>query len=352
MTTPNERLKLVAGTITIIILAGCVGGIPNGDITGGGEPLDAPEPDTTSSSEIASGEIEIHHIAVGQADSTLIITPDGETILIDTGDWRDDGDEVISYLTDIGVKRIDHLVATHPHADHIGGHDAVIRTYESEYNGIGNIYDAGTTTTSNTFEEYIDAVEATNNEIFTVERGDTLPISDQNVSVTVLNPRDGDRKGDIHKNSVALRVQYNGFGYLTTGDMEKSTEKILVRNTNVTADVYQAGHHGSRTSSSSTFIQAMSPEIAIISSAKDSQYGHPHEETIERFSRYGVSTYWTASHGDIVVSADGSGDIDVGTQKEAPASPEQLPIQTIMSSIQSQPVSGSVVGFPTEVPTL
>jgi competence protein ComEC len=111
--------------------------------------------------------------------------------------------------------------------------------------------------------------------------------------------------------------------------MESMTESQLVQAdvVNVSADVYQAGHHGSKTSSSSAFLDEVDPDITIVSSALDSQYGHPHQETIERFESHSIETYWTATHGDTVVKTNGS-DIWVETENEATTGPSQLPLST------------------------
>ena len=290
----------------VVVLAGCTGGL--------GEEVDAePAPDL-------EGDLEIHHIDVGQADSTLIVTPSGETMLIDTGDWRQDGEEVIEYLEDRGIERIDHLVATHAHADHIGGHAAVIEHFETEGEGVGAAYDSGVAHTSQTYDRYLDAVEAHEVTLFEVREGDEIPF--EGVDATVLNPpEDGDdsRQDDFHYNSVTLSLEFGAFATLTTGDAESDAEQRMVDDwdEDLAADVYQAGHHGSSTSSTPPFLDEVDPAIAVISSAHDSQYGHPHDEVLEAFADRGVETYWTGVHGDVVVTTDGEA-VAVETAEEGP----------------------------------
>lgn len=271
------------------------------------------------------GELEIHHIDVGQADATLVVTPADETILIDTGDWRQDGTGVIEYLEAHDIDRIDHLVATHGHADHIGGHAAIIEHYETELDGIGAAYDSGVAHTSQTYDGYLDAVEAHDVELFVVEAGDELPIADAAVGATVHNPPSDTSGGDLHGNSVALTIDFGDVTYLTTGDAERAAEERMIeeRGDELDADVYQAGHHGSATSSTPAFMDAVDPKIAVISSGFDSQYGHPDDEVLERFADHGVETYWTGVHGDVVVTTDGES-IDVTTSEEAPTDPAAL----------------------------
>jgi competence protein ComEC len=255
---------------------------------------------------IPAGTLEIHHIDVGQAESTLLITPSNETILIDTGDWQDEGETVIDYLDGLGIERIDHLIGTHPHADHIGGHAESIAHYEQTRDGVGNIYDSGMSHDTETYAEYLDAVEASNHELLLVEEGDELPLESENLSARVLNPT-SDREGSIHYNSIALVFEFGEVRYLSTGDAESAAEQRLVTEwrEELSADIYQAGHQGSSTSSTREFLRAVDPRVAVISSARDSQFGHPHDEVLDRFAEMDIETYWTGVHGDVVIETDG-----------------------------------------------
>jgi len=320
-----RRLLLVVSVIGIVVLAGCAGaGLDDGGSSDSEPSMDAPdEPESESETESepesestesedlptnVAGKLEIHHLDVGQADSALIRTPDGETIVIDTGDWRQDGSDVIEYLDAHDVDRIDHLVSTHGHADHIGGHAAVIEHYETERDGIGAVYDSGVPHTSQTYERYLDAVEEHDVELFVVEEGDELPIDDANVSGLVVNPPAGDSGSDLHDNSVSIVFEFGDVRYLTTGDAERDAEARMIEAwaDKLDADIYQAGHHGSTTSSTPPFLNTVDPEVAIISSNFDSQYGHPHDEILEAFAEREIETYWTGVHGDIVLTTDGS----------------------------------------------
>lgn len=316
-----RRIVLAVVLAGAVVVAGCAGG--GIDVSGPGGAEDTDDAAPSADAEV-TGELEIHHIDVGQADSTLIRTPNGETVLIDSGGWQSDGTEVIEYLDARGIDRIDHLIATHGHADHIGGHAAIIETFESDRDGIGAIYDSGVTHTSRTYENYLDAVEASGNELLVVEAGDELPIGGDNVSALVVNPPAGGGE-DLHGASVSVVFEFGDVRYLTTGDAEAEAESRMVETwgENLDVDVYQAGHHGSSTSSSGAFLDAVSPDVAVVSSARDSQYGHPHDETLEAFAERGVDTYWTGVHGDVVITTDGS-EVDVQTADPFSDDPTEL----------------------------
>ena len=306
-----QRALLVVAVSGLLVLGGCVSG------------LDGSEP--TADDVATDGDLEVHHLDVGQADATLLVTPAGETVLIDTGDWRDDGEAVVAFLEERGIDRIDHLVATHAHADHIGGHAAVIEHVEENGDGVGAAYDSGVAHTTQTYETYLDAIEEYDVTLFEVAEGDELPLEDESVDATVLNPPEGESGTDLHYNSVTLLVEFDEFAYLTTGDAEADAEQRLVdeHGDDLAADAYQAGHHGSSTSSTEPFLDVVDPDIAVISSALDSQYGHPHDEVLEAFDERGIETYWTGVHGDVTLETDGES-VAVTTEREASADPADL----------------------------
>lgn len=343
-----RRVLLIVLVAAILLIGGCAESGDTGDndpTTETGDDLDntdtsdteneegldtngeeEPEADDSDSGDEATGvngELEIHHIDVGQADATLVIEPSGETMLIDSGDWPQAGADVIEYLEDQNIDQIDHLVATHAHADHIGGHDEIIAHYETELDGIGTAYDSGTATTSQTYERYLDAIEEHDVELLIVEEGDQLEFGD--ASATIHNPPAEGSGSDIHYNSVAFVIEFGEFSYLTTGDAEADAEQRMVdeHGDQLDVDVYQAGHHGSSTSSTQPFMDQATPETVIISSAYDSQYGHPSEEVLEDYAERGIETYWTAVHGDVVLTTDGNGH-ELETEEEFSTDPEEL----------------------------
>ncbi|MCU4971335.1 MBL fold metallo-hydrolase [Halobacteria archaeon AArc-m2/3/4] len=291
-------------------------------------PSDGTGDDETEGENEDRGDLEIHHLDVGQADATLLVEPSGETMLIDSGDWRNDGADVIAALEERGIDRIDHLVATHAHADHIGGHEAVIDHVEEDGDGVGAAYDSGVAHTSQTYDRYLDAIDRHDVTLFEVREGDSLEFGAADVQFYNPPERDDDAagaSGDLHYNSIVLTVEYGDVTYLTTGDAETDAEQRLVEayGDELDADVYQAGHHGSSTSSTDPFLDRVTPEIVVISSDRDSQYGHPHDEVLETFADRDLETYWTGVHGDIVLTTDGT-ELTVETEHEASSAPLDL----------------------------
>ncbi|MXR50613.1 MBL fold metallo-hydrolase [Halovenus sp. WSH3] len=287
----------------------------------------------TTAPDPPPGDLEIHHIDVGQGDATLLIGPEGETMLIDTGRYGDNGTTVLDYLDEQNVDPIDHLVTTHPHADHIGGHEAVIGTYESRREGIGVAYGPGTTHTTNTYKEYRTAIERHDVQHRTVRDGDSIPFG-SGVTVTVLHPPDEGVSASLNDASLTLLIEFGETEYLTTGDGEEAAESRLVRSHGDTleADVYQAGHHGSYTSSSEALVDQIDPEVAVVSSAGASPHGHPHDSTLRRFDEYGIETYWTGAHGDTVITTDGR-EASVTVERDGPTDPVEL--------LARKPIGGS-----------
>lgn len=291
-------MRTVAVLLVLAFTAGCLGAVELDD-----EPTIETD-DEPAATVDADGDLVVHAIDVGQADATLVETPEDEVILVDSGDWRADGEAVIDYLDAQDIDRIDYLVTTHPHADHIGGHAAVIETFETERDGIGEVWDPGVAHTSQTYERYLDAVEAHDVTLIDAQEGDELGLD--GASTKVLNPPESPGTDDLHHNSLTLEIAFGETTVLLTGDAEADAEDRMVDTyDDLDADIYHAGHHGSSTSSTEPFLSTLDPAATIISAAYDSQYGHPHDEVLDRFAGHGIDTYWTGIHGTIVFETDG-----------------------------------------------
>ncbi|WP_458189475.1 lamin tail domain-containing protein [Haladaptatus sp. NG-WS-4] len=245
-------------------------------------------------------------------------------MLVDSGDWRNDGEHVLQYLRQHDITRIDHLVTSHADADHIGGHAAVIDYYETKANGIGAVYDPGIASSSETYQRYLDTVEKHDVTLYKTLAGDQINFG--SVDVTVLGPpKQYLANKERNDNSIVLKVTYGKTSLLLPGDAAQQEEEYLVERYGSTLDatVLSAGHHGSKSSTGNALLDRVEPRIAVISSAYNSQYGHPDEETLERFAAHNVQTYWTAVHGNIVLVSDGQ-DVTVKTQSDAPTDPLSL----------------------------
>ncbi|WP_135851119.1 lamin tail domain-containing protein [Halorussus salinus] len=319
--------RVVVAVVVVSSLAGCLGGVGLG-----GSPDTATTDRTTADAGLApapggnasDGTLSIHFLHVGQGGSVLVVGPDGETLLYDTGNWNDDGEHVLDYLRARNVSRIDYLVTSHADADHIGGHAEVIEYFETEADGIGAVYDPGIAAGTRTYEDYLDAVERHNVTLYRAQAGDEIPMA--GASVRVLSPPEGylaDR--ERNENSLVLRVGYGNASLLLPGDAERAAERYLTDRYAgaLNATLLAAGHHGSNSSTGPGLLGAVGPRIAVIQSAYDSPYGHPHREVLARLADRGVPTYWTGVHGTVVVETDGERAV-VRTRRAAPTDPLDL----------------------------
>lgn len=240
------------------------------------------------------GILEIHFIDVGQGDATLLRGPDF-TILIDAG--RHDRDDVVPYLKAVGVERIDLVVGTHPHADHIGQMAKVIETFP-----VGDVWLSGDEHTSRTFEKLLDAILESGAGYHEPRAGEVFTLG--SARIEVVHPERV--TGDFNNGSIALRITFGDVTILFTGDAEAPAElEMIRRGHDLSADILHVGHHGSRTSTSREFLEAVRPKVAVYSAGAGNEYGHPHAEVIERLLEYGVAIYGTDVHGTIKVTTDG-----------------------------------------------
>jgi len=242
----------------------------------------------------AEGELKVHFIDVGQGDSILVDLGDTE-ILIDGGD-RSPG--VVWYLNNYVDGVLEVMVATHPHADHIGGLIAVLGAFE-----VGEIWLNGDTSTSKTHQDFMSRVNTEGASVYEAERGNSIEVGV--LTFLVLHPV-RPLVDDTNNNSVVLRLSYGNVDFLFTGDAEKEAElSIPGSGLNVQADVLKVGHHCSRTSSSSQFLAAVKPQVAIYMAGVGNRYGHPHEETLSALTQAGAEIYGTDNSGTIMITTDG-----------------------------------------------
>ncbi|MEK5331303.1 MBL fold metallo-hydrolase [Lysinibacillus sp. FSL W8-0992] len=270
--------KLLAVLLCIFVLAGCTSALE------------------TEKIPVAAGhEMRVHFFDVGQGDSILIESPNGKTMLVDGG-VKGAGQQVVSYINELGIEKLDVVVATHPDADHIGGLIPVLNSIPIE-----QFYDSGKVHTSQTFEEMLSLIDSNNIPYNVPKTGDSIALDDE-LDVKVLNANEN--ASDNNDASIVLKVTYGNISFLLTGDAGVALEKEMLQQ-NVKATVLKAGHHGSNTSSSQSFIQEVQPEVTILSYGKDNKYGHPHAEVVERLQAIGSKIYATAETGTVTVATDG-----------------------------------------------
>ena len=268
-----------------------------------GAPVSAAQGDTGGGGS-ASGTLEVYFFDVGQGDSELIRLPGGENILIDAGTSSTE-DELVGELRSLGAETLDLVVATHPHADHIGGMAAVIDAFDVRQVVMPRISESDTPTTK-TYENLLQSIADKGLTIMPAEPGDEL-LSSGGAVLTVLAPN-GEDYGDLNNYSVVLRLTYGEDSFLFTGDAEEeSEEEMLSLNWPLTATVLKCGHHGSETSTSPAFLDAVSPQYAVISCGVDNDYGHPDAVTLEKLEAAGAEVFRTDRQGTILASTDGSG---------------------------------------------
>lgn len=257
-------------------------------------------------SESAADLLTVTFIDVGQGDSILIETPSGKTMLVDGGE-RSAGDKVVRALREKGIGRVNVMVSTHPHADHIGGLIKVLEKLP-----VDSVYDSAKPHSSKTYEDYLTLIYEKDIPFYTARSGEEI-VLDDSVKVTVLWPPDTDagnpfhiEKLSVNDASVVLRVEFGNSVLLLTGDVEAIVENELIRGGSaLKAQVLEIAHHGSITSSTDDFLNKVKPEIAVICVGAGNRYGHPHKEVIKSLIYAGAEILRTDIHGTCVLESDG-----------------------------------------------
>jgi len=240
--------------------------------------------------------LEVHFIDVGQGDS-IFIKNGTHMMLVDAGN-NDDSVMITQYLQKQGVSRLEYVIGTHPHEDHIGGMDAVIRNFE-----INRIFLPRVTHDTETYKDVLRAMLSESIGVTIPEPGKTYKLGD--ASFTILAPVSTNYK-ELNNYSIVIKLNFGGTSYLLTGDAEElSEQEMLAMDFDVSADVLKLGHHGSSSSSSVEFLNAVKPDFAVISVGKDNDYGHPHMETMLKLRDRNIPVYRTDENGTIISVTDG-----------------------------------------------
>ena len=272
------KIKSIISAILIIVITFCISGC-------------SVEIKLTDNSD----NVRVHFLDVGQGDSIFIELTDVKSMLIDAS-TAEYGEGIADYIKDNGYSKIDYLVATHPHADHIGGMQDVVEQLE-----IGEIYMPKASSTTKTYKNLLKAIKAKGNKINTAKAGNTI-YSDSSLGIDILAPN-SDSYEEINDYSVVIKLVYGSKSFLFTGDAEKLSENEITAD--VSANVLKVGHHGSSTSSSDKFIKRVNPEYAVISCGEGNSYGHPHKETIKTLNKYDIEIFRTDTMGTIIAQTDG-----------------------------------------------
>lgn len=248
-----------------------------------------------SVSTFNSDSLKVNYIDVGQGDSIFIQLPNKENMLIDAGEAYE-SENVINYLNNLGIKKIDYVVGTHPHTDHIGGLERVINTFD-----IGSIYMPKAVSTSKTYFDLLTTISNKGLKVKTAKSGVVI-LSEDNLKLEFIAPN-SDNYSDLNNYSAVLKLTYLDNTFLFMGDAETLSEDEITADVN--ADVIKVGHHGSDSSSGIEFVKKVSPEYAIIMVGEGNSYNHPYQTIIDRYLSVGAKVLRTDLDGNIVCNSDG-----------------------------------------------
>lgn len=245
------------------------------------------------------GLLSVHYLDVGQADCQVILLPDSRVLMIDAGN-NDDDMLICNYLDRLGIERIDYLVATHPHEDHIGAMDTVINNYD-----IGKVYMPDAETDTASYRDVQRALSRKKISVIYTGAGDVIYKDDVWTAEAVAPVYQYE---DLNNMSIVLRLTYKDSSFLFTGDCEEESEMDITGD--VSADVLSVGHHGSSTSTCDDFLERVDPMYAVISCGINNDYGHPHWEITEKLQENDIVTYRTDKMGTIICNTHGNGSRD------------------------------------------
>ena len=245
--------------------------------------------------------LKISYLDVGQADSILIQTKNNN-ILVDAGNTND-GDLLVNYFKKIGITNFSYVIGTHAHEDHIGGMADIINNFD-----INTFYMPNVMTTTKCFEDVLDALLDKKIKFETPDIDSKINFDNVNIKILYV----GTDSDNLNNSSIVFKLTYGNNTFLFTGDATTKIEKEIM-NKDIKADVLKVGHHGSKTSSSNSFINTVNPKYAIISAGKDNKYNLPSKTIIDRLNKKNIITYRTDNDGTIIIYSNG---IDIDIKKE------------------------------------
>ena len=277
-----KKIRIVLLICLCLLVVGCANPFVESD-------------DKTSVSTFSGDTLRVNYIDVGQGDSIFIQLPNKETMLIDAGEAYE-ADNVINHLNNLGIKKIDYVVGTHPHTDHIGGLGEVINTFD-----VGSIYMPNVSSNSKTFEDLLTTISNKGLKVKTAKSG-VVVLDEDNLKLEFISPN-SDNYSNLNNYSAVLKLTYLDNTFLFMGDAETLSEDEITNE--IKADVIKVGHHGSDSSSSLEFVKKVSPEYAIIMVGVGNSYNHPYQSIIDRYESVGAKVLRTDLDGNIVCDSDG-----------------------------------------------
>jgi comEC/rec2 family protein len=246
-----------------------------------------------------STTLQVHFIDVGQGDSTLIITPDKKTVLIDAGDEQHSS-RTTGYIKSQGIDKLDLVIATHPDADHIGGMDKVIKNFDIGMFSMPLV--SKDTKQYKEIKQELKNKKLKNKPLYT---GDGLSVG-KDVKLQILSPQKNKTYSDTNEYSIVARLSYKEVSFLFMADATMENEIAIINDfDDISSDVLKLGHHGSSTSTSDYFLGKVNPSIGVISCGKNNKYGHPHKEVMNLLEKYNIMIFRTDEQGSIVLKSDG-----------------------------------------------
>lgn len=261
-------------------------------------------------SVVSDAAMTVSFIDVGQGDCTLVYSPDNGVILVDSGE-ADKAQTVINYLKSLGIETIDYCVVTHPHSDHMGSMAQIMSEFNIENLIIPELSEINIPTTK-TYENFLLSAEENADEIIPAQAGTTYSVGD--IALSVLGPVS--QNEELNNMSVVVKVEYKESSFLITGDCSFDEEDELMENdyNALESDVIKIGHHGSSGSTSADWLEAVNPQIGVISVGNGNSYGHPTKTVLDRLDDFDVEYYRTDVVGTVVIETDGKA---ISVQKKA-----------------------------------